>query len=73
MLLTLLGQCFYVPIMWACLTFSLLKMEVCGSKNACPLTFRITRLRQLSSFAIGKWAYEDDGGIKNKAGGVIWI
>lgn len=33
------------------------------------MTFRITRLRQLSSFAIGKWAYKDDGGIKNKAGG----
>lgn len=70
MLLTLLGQCFYVPIMWACLTFSLLKMEVCGSKNALP--FDLCDWEDCASFLtfrIGRWACKDDGGIKYKAGG----
>ena len=53
MLLTLLGQCFYVPIMWACLTFSLLTMEVCGSKNALP--FDLSHYEIASAFEFCDW------------------
>lgn len=53
MLLTLLRQGFYVAIMWACLTFSLLKMEVCGSKNALP--FDLSHYEIAPAFEFCDW------------------